>query len=156
MLAVTVSGCSSLGGVGGSSFGNAALSPGEVADVASPDAASALKSGNAAFRNGLYGQSAGYFKHAVEMDPKNPRAYVGLGASYDRLGRFDLADKIYAALLSLTGETAQYYNNVGYSQMLRGNLSAALANFRKAKALDPDNPIISNNIKLLSNAAARA
>ena len=66
--------------------------------------------------------------------PKDPEGYVGLGASYDRLGRFDLSDRVYASLYALSGGTAQYYNNVGYSYMLRGNLTAALTNFRKAKA----------------------
>ena len=36
----------------------------------------------------------------------------------------------------LAGGSAQYYNNLGYSYMLRGNLTVALTNFRKAKALD--------------------
>jgi len=33
-------------------------------------------------------------------------------------------------------------------------LQTALANFRKAAALDPDNITISNNIQLLADAAA--
>ena len=47
---------------------------------------------------------------------------MGLGASYDRLGRFDLSDRVYATLYPISGRTAQYYNNLGYSYMLRGNL----------------------------------
>jgi Flp pilus assembly protein TadD len=79
---------------------------------------------------------------------------VGLGASYDRLGRFDLSDRVYASLYKLTGGTAQYYNNLGYSYMLRGKLSLALENFRKAQAIEPDNMVIANNIQILRDAAA--
>ena len=81
--------------------------------------------------------------------------YVGLGASYDRLGRFDLSDRVYETLYAMTGPTAQYYNNVGYSYMLRGNLTAALTNFRKASKLAPDNAVIANNLQILSNAASK-
>jgi hypothetical protein len=38
--------------------------------------------------------------------------------------------------------------------MLRGNVNAALTNFRKARALDPDNIVVANNIQILQNAAA--
>ena len=55
----------------------------------------------------------------------------------------------------MTGPTPQYYNNVGYSYMLRGNLTAALTNFRKASKLAPDNVVIANNLQILSNAASK-
>ena len=86
---------------------------------------------------------------------KDPQGYVGLGASYDRLRRFDLSDRVYAALFQLTGGTAQYYNNVGYSYMLRGNLTAALTNFRKAKPLAPDSVVVANNLQIVANAVRR-
>lgn len=154
---VTVSvlaGCSSLAGVGGSSFGSNALKPTEVANLGSYDAPTALREAKAHFRNADYGYSATLYQRVVELDPKNQQGYVGLGASYDRLGRFDLSDRVYAALFQISGGTAQYYNNVGYSYMLRGNLTAALTNFRKARTLDPNNAIVANNIQLLSNAAS--
>ena len=47
----------------------------------------------------------------------------------------------------------QYCNNVGSSYLLRGNLSAALTNFRKAGKLDPDNLVVANNIQIVANAA---
>jgi Flp pilus assembly protein TadD len=70
------------------------------------------------------------------------------------LRRFELSDRVYASLFKIIGGTAQYYNNVGYSYMLRGNLTAALTNFRKAQTLDPDNVVVANNIQILANAAA--
>jgi Flp pilus assembly protein TadD len=61
---------------------------------------------------------------------------------------------VYASLYKLSGGTAQYYNNLGYSYMLRGNLTQALANFRQAKSLAPDNAVVANNLAILANARA--
>jgi Flp pilus assembly protein TadD len=106
------------------------------------------------FRNNDFGHSASLYKRFVELAPQSAEGYVGLGASYDRLHRFDLSDRVYDKLYRLSGGTAQYYNNLGYSQMLRGNLPAALTNFRKASALDPRNPVIANNLRILAHAAS--
>lgn len=153
MAVMLLAGCSTMNIGGGS-----AMSQGQMADVpnvGSLSAEQALVAARAHFQNGDYGHSATLYKRVVEVDPKNAEGFVGLGASYDRLRRFDLSDRIYAGLLKLTGPTVQYYNNVGYSNMLRGNLQAALASFRKAQALDPDNAVVANNIALLSAAAAK-
>ena len=57
---------------------------------------------------------------------------------------------------SSTAPSVQYYNNVGYSHMLRGDLKSALSSFRKAERLDPDNIVVANNLQLLADAAASA
>lgn len=154
--AVALSGCSAGGFAGASTFGSSKLAVAEISDIGSYTADAALSGAKAHFRNGDYGHSAALYKRAVELAPKRSEAYVGLGASYDQLGRFDLADRVYASLYTLSGGTAQYYNNLGYSNLLRGNLSAALSNFRKAQKLDPENLVVANNIRLLSDAAAAA
>jgi len=154
-LGLTLSGCSS-SGYGTSSFGNTNAKIAELSADAALTPTDALAQGRGHFRSNDFGYSAAYFKKAVEMAPHNPEGYVGLGASYDRLGRFDLSDRVYAALVKLTGPSVQYYNNIGYSMMLRGDLKHALTYFHKAEALDPDNIVIANNIQLLTDAAARA
>ena len=70
------------------------------------------------------------------------------------VGRFDLSDRVYQSLYAISGPTAQYYNNVGYSYMLRGNLTLALSSFRKASKLDPQNVVVANNLQILANVAA--
>src|SRR3954452_7290576 len=104
------------------------------------------------FNRGNFGLSQRYFKDAVEKTPKDVTAWVGLGASYDRLRRFDLADQAYAAAIRLGGETVQILNNQGSSYMLRGNLTAARRKFEKAYSLDPTNPVIINNLELLNGS----
>ena len=149
--ASVLSGCSSAG-LG--SFGQNKLEVAELSNIGDYTAERALSEGKAHFRNSDFGYSAALYKRAVELAPGNAQAYVGLGASYDRLGRFDLSDRVYASLLKLSGTSAQYYNNLGYSYMLRGKLSEALANFRKAQALEPENLVVANNIQILKDAAA--
>src|SRR5208282_6909161 len=93
------------------------------------------------------------FQEAVEKSPQNVAAWIALAATYDRLSRFDLADRAYNSAIKLSGETAQILNNQGYSYMLRGNLAAARIKFAKAQALEPQNPYVQNNMKLLESSA---
>lgn len=153
MVALPLAGCSS---AGLSSFGSNKLAVAEISNIESYTADGALTEARAQFRNSNYGYSAAYYKRAVELSPNNAEGYVGLSASYDRLGRFDLSDRVYASLYQMSGATAQYHNNIGYSYMLRGNLTEALKNFRKAQKLDPDNVVVANNIQILSRAAAES
>ncbi len=111
-----------------------------------------LKAGLEHFNRGHFGLAERYFQDAVEKAPKDVTAWVGLAASYDRLGRFDLADRAYASAIRLTGETAEILNNIGYSYMLRGKLESARKKFLKAQALDPTNPKIANNLQLLDSS----
>ena len=154
-LAVALSGCSSKL-VGASTWGNNKLTVAEISDIGSYTADTALVQARAHFRNSDYGHSAAFYKRVVELRPKDPEGYVGLGASYDRLRRFDLADRVYASLYQLSGGSVQYHNNVGYSYMLRGKLADALKHFRKAEQLAPGNVVVANNLQILARAAADA
>lgn len=154
LAASPLAGCTAANLGGASTFGSSKLQVAEVDDIGTYTADRALAEARAHFRNNDYGYSAAYYKRVVELSPKNPEGYVGLGASYDRLRRFDLSDRVYASLFQLSGGTVQYYNNVGYSYMLRGNLKEALTSFRKAKSLDPGNVVVANNLQILAQAAA--
>lgn len=79
-------------------------------------------------------------------------AWVGLAASYDRLGRFDLADRGYAAAVKLAGHTPSILNNEGYSYILRGDLGKARAKLDEALRLDPNNATAINNLALLNES----
>ncbi len=104
------------------------------------------------FNRGDYGLAERRFREAVEKAPEDGAAWVALASSYDRLMRFDLADRAYRRAIELCGETVQILNNQGYSQMLRGNLKSARQKFLQAAAREPDNPTIQNNIRLLDGS----
>jgi Flp pilus assembly protein TadD len=105
------------------------------------------------FNRGHYGIAERYFRDAVEKAPRDVTAWVGLAATYDRIGRFDLADRAYSAAIKLAGYTVDILNNQGYSYMLRGDYRTARRKFMQALAREPDNPTIVNNLKLLDGSA---
>ena len=51
--------------------------------------------GHENFIAGNYGNAEYYFRRAVEVTPQNGAAWLGLASCYDRLGRFDLAERSY-------------------------------------------------------------
>jgi len=104
------------------------------------------------FREGNYGLAERYFRHAVEQGPRDAEAWLGLAASYDRLKRYDLADRAYKQLFAMLGRTPELLNNQGYSYMLRGDYPHARATLLEAQAKDPRNPYIANNLALLAES----
>jgi Flp pilus assembly protein TadD len=111
-----------------------------------------LRMGKEQFGRDNYGLAERYFRDAAEKAPKDPTAWIGLAASYDRLRRFDLADQAYAEAIHLTGETVRILNNEGYSYMLRGDLVRARRKLQRAYELEPTNPTIMDNLQLLNGS----
>lgn len=104
------------------------------------------------FRSENYGNSGALFYKAVQLAPNDGVAWLGLAASCDRIGRFDLSDKAYRQAFRYLGATPEYYNNVGYSYLLRGKLQEARRNFLKAYELAPNDPTVKNNLELLASS----
>jgi Flp pilus assembly protein TadD len=111
-----------------------------------------LNLGKRHFRERDYGLAERYFRRAVEMSPRDAEAWIGLAASYDRLKRFDHADRAYAQALAILGPTPEILNNQGYSYLLRGDYKRARAKLYAARAKDPGNPRILNNIDILEES----
>jgi Flp pilus assembly protein TadD len=111
-----------------------------------------LSLGRENFREGNYGLAEHYFRRAVEAGPRDAEAWLGLAASYDRLKRFDLADRAYQQLFAMLGRTPELLNNQGYSYMLRGDYAHARATLLEAQAKAPKNPYIANNLALLAES----
>jgi Flp pilus assembly protein TadD len=111
-----------------------------------------IRMGKVNFRNGAYGLAEENFRKAVEVTPKDTEAWLGLAACYDQLRRFDLSDKAYERALALGVNKPIVLNNMGYSQLLRGDNAAARRLILKAYDLDPGNPYIQNNLALLGES----
>jgi Flp pilus assembly protein TadD len=108
------------------------------------------------FRTANFGLAEKHFRRAVEMHPKDADAWVGLAATYDRLKRFDLADRAYGQAARIIGNTPEIMNNRGFSYMLRGDYRRARRTLEAAQAKAPDNPYIRNNLELLAKTQRRA
>jgi Flp pilus assembly protein TadD len=134
---------------GSSAFGDR-LTALELPDAVDPyPDGEVLKVAQVQFTEGNYGHAARYYERAVEISPNNAEAWLGLAASYDRVRRFELADRAYREAGRLIGDRAEYYNNVGYSYLLRGDTAKAHINFVKAQELDPTSVTVNNNLALL-------
>jgi Flp pilus assembly protein TadD len=111
-----------------------------------------LNIGKNYFRQGSYGLAERHFRKAVELHPRDGEAWVGLAASYDRLKRFDLADRAYAQAIRILGTTPELLNNQGFSYLIRGDYRRARATLLAAQSQAPDNPFIKNNLRLLQES----
>jgi tetratricopeptide (TPR) repeat protein len=104
------------------------------------------------FRSNNFGLAEKSFRSAAEHHPRDAEAWVGLAASYDRLHRFDLADRAYQEAIRIVGPTPEILNNQGFSYMLRGDYARAKKKLQDAQAKDPGNPHIQANMRLLEDS----
>ena len=124
-----------------------------IAPVATADiSASDLQAGKSQFRDANYGLAEKHFRKAVELRADNAEAWMGLAASYDQLGRFDFADRAYDQLLKFAGRRPEVLNNMGYSQLLRGNRKKARQLLNEAKNGMADPAVVEANLALLNKA----
>lgn len=115
-----------------------------------------IAAGRAQFHDGNYGNSYKLFKKSVEVFPQDASAWLGLAASADKVGRFDTSDIAYRRLGTMIPGRLEYYNNVGYSYLLRGEMQRAEEYFLRAYAIDPANPAVVNNLQLLRGSVGLA
>lgn len=111
-----------------------------------------LTAGKTQFREANYGLAEKHFRKAVELRVDSAEAWMGLAASYDQLGRFDFADRAYDQLLKVAGRQAHVVNNMGYSQLLRGNRKKAQALLLEAKGGMADTTVVDANLALLKKS----
>jgi Flp pilus assembly protein TadD len=137
---------------GGASEGGASAGAASDAGLLGSDPSDDLNLGKKQYRAGNFGSAERYFRRAVETHPRDAEAWVGLAAAYDRLRRFDLADRAYEQAIAIIGPTPEVLNNRGYSYMLRGDYPHARATLLAAAAKDPKNPYIKNNLELLDKS----
>jgi Flp pilus assembly protein TadD len=124
-------------------------SPGMLGDDPNDD----LQRGKRYFRSNNFGLAEKSFRAAAEKHPNDAEAWLGLAASYDRLRRFDLADRAYAQATRIVGRSAVILNNQGFSYILRGDYPRAQRTLQAAFKLDPGNPSIQANMQLLEESA---
>lgn len=123
--------------------------PGLLGDDPNDD----LQRGKRYFRSNNFGNAEKSFRAAVEKHPRDAEAWVGLAASYDRLRRFDLADRAYQQAIQIVGRTPEVLNDQGFSYILRGDYGRAQKTLLEALKKDPGNPYVQANMQLLQESA---
>ena len=112
-----------------------------------------VQHGKKYFRSNNFALAEKSYRTAAEKHPNDAEAWIGLAASYDRLRRFDLADRAYAQVERLIGPTVELLNDEGFSYMLRGDFQRAHKLLVQAQQRDPNNPYVEANLRLLDDAA---
>jgi Flp pilus assembly protein TadD len=158
MLMITATGCTSLAG---NDSDDSIVAATKDLDHTSTTFGNApeqiwLEKAKDKFRAGEYGLAERYYRQSVEERHDNVEAWMGLAASYDRLKRFDEADRAYKVVTTLAGKTPAILNNLGYHYMLKGDYATAERTLREALGKDPNNPQIKNNLAQLANMRANA
>lgn len=99
---------------------------------------------------GQYGLAIDELTRTVDRDPGNVRALALLAVAYDRLKRYDLADRYHAQALQIDPNSVAALNNWGYSLLVRGDKARAMGLLERAVAVDKDRPIVTANLSLAS------
>jgi tetratricopeptide (TPR) repeat protein len=120
---------------------------GESIDLADP-----IEAGRAQLATGQYGLAIDSLTRVVHAEPRNARALSLLALGYDRIHRYDLADRYYAAALEVDPQHAMTLNNWGYSRLLRRDYAEADRLLRLASQARRDDPVIEANLRLRANA----
>jgi Tfp pilus assembly protein PilF len=95
-----------------------------------------------------YREAIEEFKKALIIDPKNIKAYSGMGISYDLLKDSARAIECYEAALELDPKLNYVLNNLGYSYLLQGNPEKAISALEQAIALNAKENRFHNNLGL--------
>lgn len=101
------------------------------------------------FQKGNYGNAERFYRQAVEENPRDVDSWLGLAATYDRLKKYDLANRAYTIAIKLIGYTPRVLNNLGFHYILRGEFKRARKILLAAQKKDPTNKRIQNNLNLL-------
>jgi len=105
-----------------------------------------LQMARTAFNNSNYGIAISHLERELALRPESIAALNGLGASYDQLGRFDVAQRYYFRALELASDPATTLANLGYSNQLQGNASDAAQILELALYYAPGNEVARANL----------
>lgn len=99
--------------------------------------------GKARLSAGYYGLALQKFRIAFAKNPKSIAVMNALAATYDRLGRAELAEVYYAKALAIEPDSVQTLNNYGYSKLMREQFTEAVQLFDRAMTHKPSTDMVS-------------
>jgi Tfp pilus assembly protein PilF len=115
--------------------------------------------GKKQFAKGLYGMALKNFRVALVREPKSLDRLNAVGATYDKLGRFDLSERYYARALGVDPNSVQTLNNIGYSFLMQKDYVSARYYLNQAakvaRAEDEFTNVVGANLVSLDMAEGR-
>ncbi len=90
-------------------------------------------------RTGAYAEAVAGFQRALELDPENVNAYLGLGRSYDLLGRIPEAEQALHHAADISPQCWSCYNLLGAFLNKHGRYDEAVEAWQRMTEITPDN-----------------
>jgi len=115
-----------------------------------------VENGRALLITGQYGLAVEALSRVLHDQPQNVRALNLIAETYDRLRRYDLADRYHAEALEIDPNSVAALNNWGFSYLVRGNKTRAVGLLERAAAIKGDQPVVTANLRLAMGDAPTA
>jgi len=90
---------------------------------------------------GKYREAAVEYQRAVELDPTDESAMIGLASAFEHQGAIDEAEKVYLRSIEAHPQSYVSYNALGTFYFRRSENEKALQMFQKVTELAPENHI---------------
>jgi len=115
-----------------------------------------VENGRALLMTGQYGLAIEALSRVLRDDPGNARTLTLLAEAYDRLHRYDLADRYHGQALQADPNFVAALNNWGYSYLVRGDKLRAVGLLERAAAMKKGHPVVAANLRLAAGDATAA
>jgi tetratricopeptide (TPR) repeat protein len=122
--------------------------------VAAVTASATLEMARSAYNNGNYGIAISHLERELADRPESIAALNGLGAAYDQIGRFEVAQRYYFRALELAPDPTATLANLGYSNQLQGKPGEALQILELALYYGPHNKVANANMQAVARQLA--
>lgn len=94
-------------------------------------------------------EAEGYYRRALEQDPRYALAYSNLGTVLERTGRFDEARTAFARAVELEPGRPEFVYNLAHVEAARGDGAAAGVLYERTLTLDPRHADAHTNLGVL-------
>lgn len=111
-----------------------------------PDAAAALRAGQAHHRMGRLPEAGALYRQALEAEPAHPDALHLLGVLELQAGNHAAAARLIGRATQARPDFAEAHANLGYALIQLREPRAAATSLRRALSLDPRHKLAANNL----------
>jgi Flp pilus assembly protein TadD len=126
----------------------------KLLSVAPDDSRVAERAGIAALKLGNASLATTLLDRSIKSANASWRAWDARGVAADLQHDWETADRSYQKAITLAPSEGEIFNNMGWSQLLRGDWRAAASLFAQAAERDPKSQRIANNLELARSALA--
>ena len=99
-----------------------------------------LDKGNKRYQEGNLVQAIEAFSKAINLNPKETKAYLDRGIAYSNMGMYDKAINDFTTLIALNPDYAEAYNNRGWAYLKKALFDRAIKDCSEALRLNPAMP----------------